>query len=163
MKLKQLMVPMALVGILSFGAFQVDAYFGKVNLTETQQATLQEMRDDGASRAEVKAQFENWSIEAPERREHRRGGMHNNIFEQLSDTQKEALKELKTNGADRSDIHEQLADWGIEIPEPPFFSELSDDQKETLKEMREDGADREEIKAQLEDWGIDLPERGSKK
>ena len=90
-------------------------------------------------------------------------GVHNNIFEQLSDTQKEALKELKTNGADRSDIHEQLADWGIEIPEPPFFSELSDDQKETLKEMREDGADREEIKAQLEDWGIDLPERGSKK
>jgi len=154
---KNIIVPIALVGILGLSALQAYAFSGDHSpLTDAQRATIAEMRADGATRTDIKDQLDEWGIEMPMHK-HPRAFRH--IMSQLTDDQKDTLKELRESGADREAIQAQLDEWGIERPEPPFFSELSDEQKETLKGMHEDGASHEEIHDQLEEWGIDIPER----
>jgi Spy/CpxP family protein refolding chaperone len=133
-------------------------FFGQ--LTEEQKdavhATVQEMRDAGATREEVHAavreMLAGWGIEVPER-QGRGGGKgdgervhHSRLFEQLSEEQRGAIYELvkgmREAGASREEIrgavHEMLAGWGIEVPERPagprghmreIFEQLSEEQR----------------------------------
>ncbi len=39
------------------------------------------------------------------------------FFSELTDAQKETLQEMREDKASREDIHAQLEDWGIELPE----------------------------------------------
>ncbi len=160
------------------------------DLTEEQQeairALINEMREDGASREEIREavheQLEDWGIELPEPGAGR--GERLPFWDDLTEEQQAELEamidEMREDGATREDIreavHAQLEEWGIDAPEPgegggrrpPFWGELSEEQRaelrEMIDEMREDGATREDIReavhAQLEEWGIELPEPG---
>ncbi len=161
-------------------------------LTEEQREAIHdlvtEMREDGATTEEIREavheQLEEWGIEVPEPGEGR-GGMRPPFWDELTEEQQEELQamidEMREDGASREEIqtaiHEQLDEWGIELPEPgegrgsrrpPFWSELTEEQQAELREMtsemREDGTTRDEIRdavhALLEEWGIDIPEPG---
>lgn len=153
-------------------------------LTETQQAELetliQSMRDDGASREEIRDavhnQLEEWGVEFPD---HPR--LLDHVGDQLTDAQKEELEALiqtlKGQGASHSEIrdaiHAQLEEWEIELPRRgehrrfrAFGDQLTEAQREELyalsQQMKGDGASRKEVRdavhTKLAEWGIECPE-----
>ena len=124
------------------------------------------------------------------------GGRGGHRFEGLTEDQRaevhalvtEMREEVATREEIRAAVHEQLAGWGIEVPERPdgegrgersgegrgegrgrrhhLMEQLSEDQRAEIHAlvtgMREAKATREEIHAAvhalLESWGIELPE-----
>ena len=162
------------------------AHGARANLTdeqrETVQATVQEMRANDASREEIraaiKALFDGWGIEMPERGFHRAGAGFGDL---LTDDQRDMLhatvQDLRDKDATREEIHAAVQalfdEWGIEMPERDFrgphgrFGDLlTDEQQETIKttvqELRDNDATREEIHAAVQalfdEWGIERPE-----
>jgi alkylhydroperoxidase/carboxymuconolactone decarboxylase family protein YurZ len=149
--------------------------------------TVQGLKDNGASREEIKAAvdalFETWGIEKPEGRMGRRGGKHGQhgaMMDLLDETQQEAVKtkmeEMKAADATREEIHEAIttmfADWGIEMPERsvPLEEQLTEDQIATVKaeveRLKDEGKSRQEIREALETlysgFGLELPEHNKK-
>lgn len=153
-------------------------------LTETQQAELQEliqtMREDGASRDEIRdavhAKLDEWGVELPEH-----PMIIDRLGDQLTDEQIAELEELvqtmKDEGANHKEIrdavHSKLAEWGIDTPNRrehrkfrDFGDQLNEAQRQELhalaQQLKEDGASRQEIRdavhAKLEEWGIECPE-----
>lgn len=97
-------------------------------LTEEQQeelrTTVQELKDQGASREEIKAAidglFEEWGIEKPDFKVKRGRGKKawmNELTEEQRTTIRELVQSMKEQGATREEIHEavkkQLEEWGI--------------------------------------------------
>jgi hypothetical protein len=163
------------------------AHGARANLTdeqrETVQATVQEMRANDASREEIraaiKALFDGWGIEMPERGFHRAGAGFGDL---LTDDQRDMLhatvQDLRDKDATREEIHAAVQalfdEWGIEMPERDFrgphgrFGDLlTDEQQETIKttvqELRDNDATREEIHAAVQalfdKWDIEMPDR----
>jgi biotin operon repressor len=162
-------------------------------LTEEQQkevkAKMQDLWDSGASREEIHTEvttmLNNFGIEIPEdfkgfrgKRGHRHGRGFMNFSDQLSEEQREAIKDkveaLREEGVSREEIHKEvtnmLQEYGIKIPEAfkgsrgkrghrpgrgfmHFSDELNDEQREAIlekaKSMHEQGASREEIHAEI--------------
>jgi Spy/CpxP family protein refolding chaperone len=96
------------------------------------------------------------------------------IFDQLSEEQREQIQQIFENmhqqGADREEIRtaveSKLAEWGIELPEPP--PELTQEQRKALHaviyELWTGGATRDEIRSaaarHLESFGLTTPDHG---
>ncbi|TET83644.1 T9SS type A sorting domain-containing protein, partial [candidate division TA06 bacterium] len=158
-------------------------------LTEEQRETVEEkikeMRNQGASREEIRAavgkMLKGYGIERPERRVQGRG--RRMLMEKLTEEQRRAVqektKEMRKDGANRKEIGAaiggMLKGYGIESPRKDIkdrirkrvMEKLTEDQskavKEKVKEMRDRGASRKEIRAamneMLKGYGIELPER----
>ena len=145
---------------------------------------VEELREDGASREEIKAAVDSklteWGIEVPEFKngaKRRHPPFLNDLTEEQREEIKDIVQDMRENGASREEVKaavdSKLTEWGIEVPEserprlPPWMNNLTDEQKEeiktTVEELREAGASREEIreavKKKLEEWNIELPEK----
>ena len=99
-------------------------------LTEEQQAEMkimiQTMKDDGASRKEIRdaihGKLEEWAIELPMRGEYHR---FRGLGDQLTDAQRDELhalaQHMKEDRASRKEIrdavHAKLNEWGVKCPE----------------------------------------------
>jgi len=161
-------------------------------LTDEQRETvlgkIKEMRSQGATREEIRAAvgklFEGYGIELPEHQgEGPRGdfrGLLSGLTEEQRETVQEKMKEMRSQGATREEIHTAVAEilkgYGIEVPKNwgeghqggfrDFLANLTEEQRETvlgkIKEMRSQGASREEIRTtvseMLKGYGILLPE-----
>ncbi len=154
-------------------------------LTEGQRAAIRsqmfESWQDGASHKEirqaVREMLEDYGIEVPERHEGPHGPEgfgqpHFGLLSQLSDAQRqeihEMVQEMRRQGAGqeqiRAAVEQKLADWGIELPQPP--PELTIEQRRALRavvlELWQSGATGEEIRSamaqQLQEYDLQLPE-----
>ena len=136
---------------------------------------IQEMRDQGATREEIRSavaeMLEGYGIEVPENWPgpfgfgHNRGGFWKDLNKEQRDAVHEKIKEMREEGATREEIRaavaEMLEGYGIEVPEDwpgpfgpgpgGFWHDLTCEQRkairETIREMRSQGATREEIRA----------------
>lgn len=156
-------------------------------LTEEQRAAIRsqifELWQDGATEPEihdvVREMLSDYGIELPEPPEdpRPRGGHGHPRFEFMSELSEEQRKEIRdmiqemrdqdaTREEIRAAVEQKLAEWGIELPEPP--PELTVEQRKTLRavvfELWQNGATGQEIRSaagrQLEDFGLPVPEHG---
>ena len=155
---------------------------------------IEELRAQDASREEISAAIaellQSWGIKVPEdfgSRFGRRGPHENPLFAQLTEEQKQTVKEkmdeLRAQNASREEIAaaiaELLTSWGIDVPENfgerfgrrgprgnPLFVQLSDEQRQAIlvkiHELCSQEVPRKEIAVvvaeMLESWGIEVPE-----
>ncbi len=155
--------------------------FQKV-LTEAQREELKALvdglKESDASRedihAAVKAKFEAWGVEFPER-----SPFSSRLASALSEDQQAELTALinglRESDASRADIRAavdaQLETWGVERPERGLDAVLTEDQEAELKALvnglRESDASKEDIRTavneQLEAWGVERPERSHRR
>jgi len=94
-------------------------------------ALIEGMREDGASREEIRVAvselFKNWGLEVPERNggKHRRHGGLKGFMQDLTDEQRSKVRalvhEMRENGSTKKEIREAVVDllkgWGIELPD----------------------------------------------
>ncbi len=155
------------------------------NLTEEQREAVQEkkeeMRSQGATREEIRAAvaelLEGYSVELPENWDrwhgpkgfgHRHGGFWRNLTDEQRQALREKKEELRSQSATHEEIRaavaEMLEGYGVELPEDwpgphgrggfgpgpgGFFEDLTKEQREAvhekIKEMRDQGATRAEV------------------
>ena len=102
------------------------------NLTDEQKeeltATMNQLREDGATREEIReavtAKLTEWGIEVPEENPHPMPRWLQNLTEEQKVELQNLMDELKEKGASHEEIRTQidakLQQWGIEIPEQPM-------------------------------------------
>ena len=86
-----------------------------------------------------------------------RAKFRNRWLDSLTDEQRDELR--VTIEANRAEVQELLATFGIEVPEcrgpMGLRGSLTDEQRDELRTMRQDF--RDSVKAKLEEWGVDAP------
>ncbi len=167
---------------------------------ETIKNTVRDLHDSGETpeniHEKVKEMLTEYGIEVPEdtdlfpgRRGHRPGKLLGRHFKNLSEEQKDALKEkvdqLHEQGASheeiRAEVQKMLKEFGVDVPDDSLLRmgrrkgfphgfpgiDLSKEQRmairEKVKSLRESKAGREEIHAavteMLKGYGIEVPEK----
>ncbi|MCK4225118.1 MAG: T9SS type A sorting domain-containing protein [candidate division Zixibacteria bacterium] len=161
------------------------------NLTEEQREAVQEkkeeMRSQGATREEIRAAvaelLEGYSVELPENWDrwhgpkgfgHRHGGFWRNLTDEQRQALREKKEELRSQSATHEEIRaavaEMLEGYGVELPEDwpgphgrggfgpgpgGFWEDLTKEQREAvrekIREMRSQDASREEIRAAIDE------------
>ena len=155
------------------------------NLTDEQKeeltATMNQLREDGATREEIReavtAKLTEWGIEVPEFEGPRLPPWTSDLTDEQKEELTATMNQLREDGATREEIREavtaKLTEWGIEVPEenphpmPRWLQNLTEEQKVELQnlmdELKEKGASHEEIRTQidakLQQWGIEIPEQ----
>ena len=152
---------------------------------ESVERKIKVMRDQGASRREIRAavgeMLKGYGIELPKKRVKDR--IRKRVMAKLTEAQRKAVKEktreMRDRGADRKEIKsavtKMLKGYGIKLPRKHIrdsirkrvAEKLTEDQRkavgEKVKEMRDRGASRKEIRAakneMLKGYGIQLSER----